>query len=179
MTSLPTTPSQTVGPYLHIGLIRDDGPYAVPVGTEGAIWLRGRVFDGAGEVIDDAMVEIWQADPDGHFDHPDDPRPVRAGFRGFARCDTRSGGFAVHTVLPGADDGQAPHIDMSVFARGLLHRVVTRVYFPDHADLHRTDPVLAAVPAERRGTLIAAPVADGYVFDVHLQGESETVFFDV
>ncbi|MFI1912358.1 protocatechuate 3,4-dioxygenase subunit alpha [Nocardia sp. NPDC020380] len=180
MTSLPTTPSQTVGPFLHIGLIWDDGPYAVPLGTEGACWLRGRVLDGAGAVIDDALVEIWQADPDGHFDHPGS-RPVRPGFRGFARSDTRSSEFALHTVVPGdVDDGlQAPHIDMSVFARGLLHRVVTRVYFPEHADRHRTDPVLAAVPPERRGTLIAARGNDGYVFDVHLQGDSETVFFDV
>lgn len=179
-TELPTTPSQTVGPFLHIGLTWDDGPYAVPVGAPGAIWLRGRVLDGAGEVIDDALVEIWQADAQGHFAHPDGPAPQ---FRGFARSDTLGGEFALHTIVPGAiaDSAgeQAPHIDMSVFARGLLHRVITRVYFPDHADRHATDPVLAALPPQRRATLIAARGSDGYVFDVHLQGESETVFFDV
>ncbi|WP_433755251.1 protocatechuate 3,4-dioxygenase subunit alpha [Nocardia sp. CA-135398] len=184
MTELRTTPSQTVGPYLHIGLTWDDGPYAVPLGTPGALWIRGRVFDGAGVAIDDALVEIWQADEDGHFAHPDDPRDVRPNFRGFARSDTRDGQFACYTVIPGAVSGadggrQAPHIDMSVFARGLMHRVVTRVYFPDHADQHSTDPVLATVPAQRRGTLIAERGSDGYVFDVHLQGESETIFFDV
>jgi protocatechuate 3,4-dioxygenase, alpha subunit len=184
MTSQRTTPSQTVGPYLHIGLNWDDGPYAVPLGTPGAVWLRGRVFDGADAVIDDAVVEIWQADEDGQFAHPDGPRSVRPYFRGFARGDTRSGEFALYTVIPGVvSDGdgglQAPHINMSVFARGLLHRVVTRIYFPNHADQHLTDPVLVTVPSERRGTLIAAHDSDGYVFDVHLQGESETVFFDV
>ncbi|MEV4236511.1 protocatechuate 3,4-dioxygenase subunit alpha [Nocardia sp. NPDC050408] len=180
MTDLPTTPSQTVGPYLHIGLTWDDGPYAVPLGTPGAGWVRGRVLDGVGEPLDDAMVEIWQADPDGHIAHPDDGRGVRENFRGFARSDTRAGEFAVYTVVPGAlGDGQAPHIDVSVFARGLLHRVITRIYFPEHADQHASDPVLTAVPPERRGTLIAANGPDGYVFDVYLQGERETVFFDV
>jgi len=180
MSNLPTTPSQTVGPYLHIGLTWDDGPYTVPLGTTGGVWIRGRVFDGDGAPIDDALVEIWQADADGHLAHSDDGRGVREGFRGFARSDTRGGGFAVYTVVPGAlGDGQAPHIDVSVFARGLLHRVVTRIYFPGHSGQHATDPVLAAVPPERRGTLIAAPGPDGYVFDVYLQGARETVFFDV
>ncbi|QIS20108.1 protocatechuate 3,4-dioxygenase subunit alpha [Nocardia terpenica] len=179
-TRLATTPSQTVGPFLHIGLVWDDGPYAVSPETPGAVWIRGRVFDGADRAIDDAMVEIWQADEDGHLAHPDDGRGVREGFRGFARSDTRGGEFAVRTVVPGSvDDRQAPHIDVSVFARGLLHRVVTRIYFPEHADRHSTDPVLATVPPQRRSTLMAERGSDGYVFDVHLQGDSETVFFDV
>lgn len=174
MTSVGSTPSQTVGPYLHIGLIEDDGPFAVPLGTPGAVWIRGRVFDGAGTAIDDAMVETWQADL-GESD---------SGRAGFARSDTRPGEFALYTVVPGpvcdgAGGSQAPHLDMSVFARGLLHRLVTRVYFPEHADRHPADPVLATVPPERRGTLIAVRHADGYVFDVHLQGAGETVFFDV
>ncbi|MFC6087968.1 protocatechuate 3,4-dioxygenase subunit alpha [Saccharothrix lopnurensis] len=181
---LPTTPSQTVGPFLHIGLVWDDGPHVVPEGTPGAVWLRGRVLDGAGEPVTDALVETWQADPDGRFDHPDDPRGPAAGWRGFGRSDTRSGEYAVHTVLPGPVPGpggapQAPHLDVSVFARGMLHRTVTRVYFPEHADAHAADPVLRAVPADRRSTLIATRAADGYRFDVRLQGEGETVFFDV
>ncbi|MFF3226606.1 protocatechuate 3,4-dioxygenase subunit alpha [Nocardia suismassiliense] len=178
MTSLRSTPSQTVGPYLHIGLIRDECELAVPLGTPGAVWITGRVFDGAGTAIDDAMVETWQADAPGSAD--DDPN----GRRGFARSDTRRGQFALYTVVPGpVSDGagglQAPHLDMSVFARGLLHRLVTRVYFPEHADRHRADPVLATVPPARRDTLIAVRDGDGYVFDVHLQGAGETVFFDV
>ncbi|MFI6996857.1 protocatechuate 3,4-dioxygenase subunit alpha [Nocardia sp. NPDC050175] len=180
MISLRSTPSQTVGPFLHIGLIQDDSVFAVPLGTPGAVWITGRVFDGAGTAIDDAMVETWQADLAGLVD--DDEIP---GDRlGFARSDTRLGQFAIYTVVPGpvCDDAggrQAPHLDMSVFSRGLLHRVVTRVYFPEHADRHSVDPVLATVPPERRDTLIAVRDGAGYTFDVHLQGDGETVFFDV
>ncbi|GAA1296064.1 protocatechuate 3,4-dioxygenase subunit alpha [Saccharothrix xinjiangensis] len=182
--ALPTTPSQTVGPFLHIGLVWDDGPHVVPEGTPGAVWLRGRVLDGGGVPVTDALVETWQADPEGRFDHPDDPRGPVAGWRGFGRSDTRAGGYAVHTVVPGPVPGpdgapQAPHVDVSVFARGMLHRAVTRVYFPEHADAHATDPVLLAVPADRRHTLIATRADDGYRFDVRLQGDGETVFFDV
>lgn len=184
MTRLPSTPSQTVGPFLHIGLTWPDGAFVVPPGTPGAVWLRGRVLDAAGEPVTDALVETWQADPDGRFDHPDDPRGPVPGWRGFGRCDTREGGFAIHTVLPGrvpAPDGtpQAPHLDVSVFARGMLHRVVTRVYFAEHAAAHATDPVLRSVPAPRRHTLIARRDGDGHRFDVRLAGEHETVFFDV
>ncbi|QFZ19534.1 protocatechuate 3,4-dioxygenase subunit alpha [Saccharothrix syringae] len=183
-TDLPTTPSQTVGPFLHIGLVWDDGPHVVPEGTPGGVWLRGRVFDGAGEPIADALVETWQADPDGRFDHPDDPRGPVPGWRGFGRCDTVAGSYAIHTVVPGPVPGpggttQAPHLDVSVFARGMLHRVVTRVYFPEHADAHADDPVLRSVPEDRRHTLVATRVDDGYRFDVRLQGDGETVFFDV
>lgn len=179
MAELASTPSQTVGPYLHIGLTWDDGPYVVPKGTPGAVWLYGTVLDGAGEVVTDALVETWQADADGRFDHPDDPCGPAAGWRGFGRNDTRDGGYAIHTVVPGGLPGQAPHVDVSVFARGLLHRVVTRIYFPEHADQHGEDPVLLSVPPERRDTLIATRTGDGYRFDVRIQGERETVFFDV
>lgn len=187
MPRLLSTPSQTVGPYLHIGLTWEDGAYVVPEGTPGAVWIRGQVFDGAGEVITDALIETWQADPEGRFDHPDDRRTDRGkatGFRGFGRSDTRDGGFAIHTVVPGPVpdlDGapQAPHIDVSVFARGMLHRTVTRIYFPEHAEAHAADRVLMSVPAERRDPLIATRTEDGYHFDVRLQGERETVFFDV
>lgn len=179
MTSLRSTPSQTVGPFLHIGLIQEDSAFAVPSGTPGARWITGRVFDGAGTAIDDAMVETWQADLAGLVDGE-----RSRDRKGFARSDTRLGRFAVYAVVPGpvcdgAGGTQAPHLDMSVFSRGLLHRVVTRVYFPEHADQHAVDPVLATVPTRRRHTLIAVRDGDGYVFDVHLQGEGETVFFDV
>jgi protocatechuate 3,4-dioxygenase, alpha subunit len=131
------------------------------------------------------MIEAWQADPQGHFAHPDDPRGVVEGFRGFARVPTNADGeFAFLTVKPGRVPGaggtpQAPHIDLSVFARGLLNRVVTRVYFGDEDEANASDPVLQDIAEDERRTLIAAPAADGYRFDVRLQGEDETVFFAV
>jgi protocatechuate 3,4-dioxygenase alpha subunit len=171
-----STPSQTVGPYLAIGLPWEDGPDVVPEGTAGEILIWGTVFDGAGEIVPDALIETWQADANGRFDHPDDPRGAVKGFRGFGRCPTdNDGSYSIRTIVPGALPGQAPHIDVSVFARGLLHRVVTRIYFADDA----SDPVLASVPEERRNTLIAVESGGGYRFDVRLQGEGETVFFDV
>ena len=183
--TLGITPSQTVGPYLHIGLPWPDGPYVVPEGTPGAIWIRGRVFDGDGEPVGDGLVETWQADPEGRFDHPDDPRGQVTGFRGFGRCATEraDGSYAILTLKPGpvpaADGLQAPHIDVSVFARGLLNRVVTRIYFADEAEVNAADPVLALVPEELRPTLVAEPTEDGYRFDIRLQGDEETCFFDV
>jgi len=163
-----TTPSQTVGPYLAIGLPWPDGPDVVPEGTPGRIRIHGRVFDGAGDVIPDALIETWQADPDGRFD---------TDFRGFGRCPTdEEGAWGIFTLKPGrVDDEQAPHIDVSVFARGMLNRTVTRIYF--HDEDNAGDPVLATVPEARRATLIAEPSADGYQFDVHVQGARETVFF--
>ncbi|MFP5372034.1 MAG: protocatechuate 3,4-dioxygenase subunit alpha, partial [Actinomycetes bacterium] len=162
MTPL-TTPSATVGPYLAIGLTWDDGPHAVEPGTPGAIWLRGTISDGNGDPVPDALVETWQADPDGRFDHPDDPRGAvaRPGFRGFGRSQTVDGGeYAVCTLKPGrVPDGatgvQAPHVDVSVFARGLLDRVVTRIYFADEEAANAEDPVLRSLPEDRRATLIA------------------------
>lgn len=184
-TPLPITPAQTVGPYLALGLPWPDGPYVVPEGTPGAIWLRGQVTDGNGDPVPDGLVETWQADPDGRFDHPDDPRGAVAGFRGFGRCPTDDAGeYAILTRKPGPVPGpdgapQAPHIDVSVFARGLLHRVVTRIYFADEAAANAADPVLGSVPEQRRPTLLAVPDGDGYRFDIRLQGEHETVFFAV
>ncbi|KAA9165747.1 protocatechuate 3,4-dioxygenase subunit alpha [Amycolatopsis acidicola] len=180
-----TTPSQTVGPYLAIGLPWEDGPTVVPEGTPGAVRITGLVFDGKGVPVPDAMIETWQADPDGRFDHPDDPRGRVSGFRGFGRCPTDSEGtYHILTLLPGAIPGtggrmQAPHIDVSVFGRGMLDRVVTRIYFPENTEANAADQVLASVPEERRHTLIATKTEDGYRFDVRLQGEGETVFFDV
>lgn len=182
---LPGTPSQTVGPFLTIGLDWGRaGRMVVPDGTPGAFWIRGEILDGAGDPIPDALVETWQAAPDGRFDHPDDPRGRHPGWRGLGRSDTRLGEYAVHTVLPGpvptrVGRPQAPHIDVSVFARGMLHRVVTRIYFPDHAATNATDPILAIVPQDRRFTLCATTSPDGYRFDIRLQGPGETVFFDV
>jgi protocatechuate 3,4-dioxygenase, alpha subunit len=182
------TPSQTVGPFFSIGLTWPDGSDVVPPGTPGAFWLRGMVYDGAGDPVPDALIESWQAAPDGRFAHPDDPRgpgsPAVRGFRGFGRCPTDAAGrWAIRTVRPGlvpAADGrpQAPHIDLSVFARGLLDRVVTRVYLLDDPS-NVDDPVLASIPEGDRGTLLATPAPDGYTFDIRLQGERETVFFSV
>ncbi len=186
---LGLTPSQTVGPYLHIGLLWEDGPYVVPDGTADAFWIRGRVLDGAGEPVVDALVETWQADPDGRFDHPDDPRGAArsavAGFRGFGRCPTDADGrYAILTVKPGrlpdpAGGVEAPHLDGSVCARGRLNPVVTPVYFPDEEAANAADPVLAAVDPARRTTLVATAVAGGLTHDIRLQGEHETVFFAV
>ncbi|WP_346618754.1 protocatechuate 3,4-dioxygenase subunit alpha [Blastococcus montanus] len=184
---LGTTPSATVGPYLAIGLTWPDGEWAAAEGAEGGIWIRGRVLDGAGDVVPDAMIETWQADPDGGFASPEDPRGAASypGFRGYARAQTLTGEFAVHTLKPGrVPDGegglQAPHIDVSVFARGILDRVVTRIYFADEAAANAEDVVLRSLPDDAaRETLIAVPTEDGYRLDVRLQGDRETVFFAV
>lgn len=170
MTSLGLTPSQTVGPFFAIGLPWPAGPYAVPEGTPGAIWIRGQITDGAGEPVPDALVETWQVSP---------------GHRGFARAPANEKGeYALLTVKPASTPApgggtQAPHLAVSVFARGLLDRVVTRMYFADESAANEVDPILSQVPPERRGTLLAQPDGDGYRFDIRLQGEGETVFFAI
>jgi protocatechuate 3,4-dioxygenase alpha subunit len=184
--TLPTTPSQTIGPFFAVGICWPDGPDVVADGTPGAVWVGGRVLDGAGDPVLDALVETWQADPRGRFAHPDDPRgpgPGGPAFRGFGRCPTDAEGrWAVRTVKPGplpAPDGgtEAPHLDVSVFARGLLGRLVTRVYFPDEAAANAADPLLASIgdPAAR-ARLVAVPDGDQLRFDIHLQGDQETPF---
>jgi protocatechuate 3,4-dioxygenase, alpha subunit len=177
------TPSQTVGPFLSIGLTWTDGHLVVPEGTPGAIRISGVVTDGAGAPVPDGVIETWQADPDGRFDHPDDPRgPSGSGFRGFGRCPTdEQGRYQIVTVKPGAlGDGQAPHIDVTVLARGLLDRVVTRIYFPDEAEANAADPLLSSLPPERAATLVAEPAGEGELrFDIRLQGEGETVFLQI
>jgi protocatechuate 3,4-dioxygenase alpha subunit len=186
--TVPATPSQTVGPYFSIGLPWPEGPHAVAPGTAGAVTIAGTVYDGEGVAVPDHLVETWQADPDGRFaDLHAHGGPSRlAGFRGFARCglEDGDGSFAIVTVKPGRVPGpdgtlQAPHIDLSLFARGMLHRCVTRIYFADEPEANAEDPVLASVPPERRATLLAEPVAGGYRFDIRLQGPDETVFFAV
>lgn len=168
------TPAQTVGPYLELGLPWEDGPFAAAEGAAGAVRISGRVLDGAGDPIPDALVETWQSDPE-----PDE------SFRGFARCPTDDVGcWFVITLRPGPVPGpdgatQAPHLDVSVFARGMLHRVVTRIYFADQKEANAVDPVLASVPADRRETLLAHLGDDGYRFDIRIQGPGETVFLDV
>ena len=182
------TPSQTVGPFLAIGLPFAAGPHVVPEGTPAAIRIAGTVFDGAGDPVPDNLIETWQADGQGCFAdlHGHGGPSALTGFRGFARVgfEDGDGSFEILTVKPGRVPGpggrlQAPHIDVSVFARGLLHRCVTRIYFADEAEANGEDAVLALVPAARRGTLLAQPAGDGYRFDIRLQGPGETVFFDV
>jgi protocatechuate 3,4-dioxygenase, alpha subunit len=185
--TLPQTPSQTIGPFFAVALCWPDGPDVVPEGTPGAVWLGGRVTDGAGEPVPDALVETWQADPAGRFAHPDDPRgPVSSGFRGFGRCPTDADGrWAVRTVKPGplptAEGGlEAPHVNVSVFARGLLNRVVTRVYFPDETEANAADPLLASIPdSSVRARLVAVAEGDGLRFDIRLQGTQETPFLAI
>jgi protocatechuate 3,4-dioxygenase alpha subunit len=201
--TLPVTPSQTIGPFFAVGLIWPDGPGVVPEGTPGAVLIGGRVLDGAGDPVPDALVETWQADPAGCFAHPDDPRGPAGGpwgqspgwspgatgaggFRGFGRCPTDAEGrWAIRTLKPGplpAPDGgtEAPHLDVSVFARGLLGRVVTRIYFPDEAEANAADPLLRSIPDPRmRERLVAVSDGDGLRFDIHLQGDQETPFLAI
>jgi protocatechuate 3,4-dioxygenase alpha subunit len=183
MSELALTPSQTVGPYLSLGLTWMHGYKVVPEDSPGAITITGVLRDGAGAPVPDGLVETWQADSAGRFDHADDPRGATgSGFTGFGRCNTdQDGRYRIVTVKPGAiGDGQAPHIDVSVLARGLLDRVVTRIYFPDEARANAADPVLPAVPPERAATLVAREDGPGRLtFDIRLQGEGETVFFAV
>jgi protocatechuate 3,4-dioxygenase alpha subunit len=187
--SLETTASQTVGPYLHIGLtwltITDlTGP-----GIAGApLTLSGTLFDGDGQPVTDAMVEIWQANSHGRYPHPEDTRdlPLEPNFLGFGRVATDAqGAFRFTTIKPGRVPGprgtlQAPHINVTIFMRGMLKQLVTRVYFPDDP-ANADDAVLASVPAARRATLLARHAggnAQELTWNVVLQGGGETVFFD-
>jgi protocatechuate 3,4-dioxygenase alpha subunit len=183
-----TTPSQTVGPYFAIGLPWERGALAVSDDTPGALRITGTVYDGAGEPVPDFLLETWQADPAGRFTdmHGHGGRSELAGFRGFARygLEQGDGTYEIVTVKPGTVPGpggtvQAPHIAVSLFARGMLHRCVTRIYFGDEPEANAADPVLVRVPAGRQPTLIAQPTNRGYAFDIHIQGERETVFFAV
>ena len=181
---LVVTPSQTVGPFFHFCLPYAAGPRVVAADAPGAVRLFGRVLDGQGAPVPDSLVEIWQAGPDGRFvDRPGIyAEPV--GFRGFGRAPTDAdGGYGFVTLKPGAVptlDGtaQAPHIAMAVFARGMLRHLITRVYFDDEPTANQHDPLLTQV-GDRADTLLAAHTEHGYRFDVHIQGDQETVFLDV
>jgi protocatechuate 3,4-dioxygenase alpha subunit len=148
------TPAQTIGPFFSHALPWPSGPLVVSEQTPHSFWVRGKVFDGAGTPVPDALIESWQQ---------------HENFSGFGRCPTdNDGNWALHTV-------KTPYLAISVFARGLLHRLVTRIYFPGQSD----DAVLSGLPADRRATLIARPAPDGYYHDIQLQGEHETVFFSL
>lgn len=193
MSGYRQTPSQTVGPYFAYGLTARQYNYqhsSIADGTvageevEGErIRIEGRVLDGDGSPVPDAMIEIWQADAQGRYAHPADPRGSNAGFTGFGRFGTGtdpSCRFLFDTVKPGASaEGGAPHLNVIVFMRGLLTHVYTRIYFADEASANAGDPVLSAVPEDRRDTLIATRDGSTYHFDIHMQGDRETVFFDV
>lgn len=156
------TPSQTVGPYFTLGLTASNE--LAPSGLR----LMGRVLDGAGEPVPDAIVEIWQADEEGRY------RPEFGWGR--SGCDD-DGRYSFTTSKPGSVEGQAPHLTMMVFARGLLKPVMTRMYFPDEEEANARDPVLSAV--DEPTTLVARAVDGGLEFDIRLQGDGETVFFVV
>jgi protocatechuate 3,4-dioxygenase alpha subunit len=187
-TMLGHTPSQTVGPFYEIGLIHEGENSLVDARTQGEqIVITGTIYDGDGVPIPDAMIEIWQADAQGHFNHPADPNCHMADkhFRGFGRAGTPNGEFVFRTIKPGGitgNDGrmQAPHVNVRVFARGMLLHADTRLYFSDES-ANANDELLNSVDPDRRHTLIAERAASGqlptYRFDIHMQGENETIFF--
>ena len=185
--SLRTTGSQTIGPYLHIGLTWLVTADLIGPGVTGdPITIDGRVTDADGTPVDDAVIEIWQANAHGRYDHPDDRRdlPLEPGFKGFGRVATdANGAFRFTTIKPGPvpwpEGGvQAPHINVTIFMRGMLKQLRTRIYFPDERANAR-DPVLGRVPSERRETLIARSRGKGALeWNVVLQGAGETVYFE-
>lgn len=194
---LKQTPSQTVGPffafalsapqygYQHAGIAAGDLCDDSVPGER--IRIVGRVIDGAENPVTDALVEIWQADAEGRYDHPADPRRSNGSCKGFGRFGTGTdpeSRFIFNTIKPGAvDDLQAPHISVTVFMRGMLSHAYTRIYFSDEAAANQRDPLLLSVPEDRRGTLIADRESTGstplYRFDIRMQGDRETVFFDL
>jgi protocatechuate 3,4-dioxygenase, alpha subunit len=189
--SFGQTPSQTVGPFFHYALPNEKFETLVTDKTKGErIRIEGRVVDGDGSPIPDALIEIWQANAEGRYDHPEDgqEKSLDPAFHGWGRSATdKDGVFRFNTIKPGSVPGpgntlQAPHVNVTVFARGMLKHLVTRLYFDDEK-LNADDPILARIgEPERRSTLIAKR-ANGkdaaYVFDIVLQGDNETVFFDV
>ena len=202
---LKETPSQTAGPYVHIGLIPHQAGFDIFEATLGAtlagpqvagerICIEGRIFDGLGDPCRDVLVELWQANAAGRYNSPADhqtDKPVDPAFRGWGRTGTdfQTGLFAFDTIKPGAVTGRrghkpmAPHVSLWLVARGINIGLSTRMYFPDEEALNATDPVLHMVEPSRRPTLIARREQRGegvaYVFDIRLQGPGETVFFDI
>jgi len=187
---LVPTPSQTVGPFFHFELTTGEHCIKCIAGPQiqgERVWLTCRVLDGEGAPLNDAMLEIWQADANGKYNHPDDlqPKTVQPSWVGFGRLATgEDGSCEFETIKPGRVGHnvlQAPHLNVAVFARGMLKQLYTRIYFAGDP-ANPEDPIFALVPGERRGTLMAQPdpARNGHWhFDVHLQGEQETVFFDV
>ena len=192
---LGQTPSQTVGPYFAYGLTPGQygyklsdiaGPTVAGIETVPGqrIRIEGQVLDGNSAPIDDAMIEIWQADSEGRYSGT--PEVGNTPFGGFARCGTGTDPehrYFFETIKPGpTQPGHAPYIDVIVFARGLLNHAFTRLYFDDEVEANAADPVLSLIPEDRRSTLIASSEKTGkgqvYRFDIHMQGASETVFFD-
>jgi len=185
--SLLTTSSQTVGPFLSIGFdaLAVDALAAEGVSGE-RVAVQGRLLDGDGKGVSDGVIELWQANAYGRYASPEDPqnKPVEPGFRGFGRILTRSdGGFGFTTIKPGRVPGpggtqQAPHLAVTVFMRGILKHLLTRMYFPEEP-ANAQDPVLKLVPADRRPTLVARRTsAEALEWNIVLQGRDETVFFD-
>jgi protocatechuate 3,4-dioxygenase alpha subunit len=176
----PLTPSQTVGPFFGVGLPFEKGEQIVTPGSAGVIRIEGQVLDGNGQPVPDALLEIWQPDGRGRYGRAGDGEGT-----GFGRSRTDSeGAFSFMTVKPGATlapDGrvQAPHLNVTVFARGLLRHVVTRMYFPNESEANAADPALNLVEPARRDTLIAKNSGGVLHFDIRLQGERETVFFAI
>ncbi len=193
MSILPLTSSQTVGPFFSPALVREDGrrnvlTYPETVGER--IRIEGRVLDGDGQPVSDALVEIWQANAHGRYNHPADqgPAALDPSFLGFGRAGTEEdGSYWFETIKPGpvpfnGELQQAPHICVTIFARGLLNHLVTRLYFADEPS-NAGDPILHYVPPERRATLLARRESAGamavYRFDIVLQGAGETAFFNI
>ena len=187
--NMEPTASSTVGPFLHLGLTEKHSitQLAAPEYQGERISLRFRLFDAEGLPVNDAMIEVWQADSQGRYAHPDDPRggETEQGFRGFGRAATdESGSCEFETVLPGRTPGpegklQSPHVNVAIYARGILQQLYTRAYFAKNA-ANAEDPVLREVPEARRGTLMAqATGPHEWLFEIRLRGENETVFFDV
>ena len=183
--SLLATSNQTVGPYVHIGFAHLFRNELAPSGTPGErVTITGRIADGDGNPMTDGIVEIWQADSQGRYAHPESPGGAStSSFKGFGRTPTdRDGGFRFSTIKPGrvpVPGGalQAPHLSVLIFSRGLLKHLWTRMYFPDDA-ANAEDPILRLVPHDRRATLIARREGGGLAWNVVLQGADETVFFD-
>lgn len=188
MSRLIATTSQTFGPYFHIGMNWLVNDQIAPPGMAGErVTVRGRVTDGDGKPVNDACIEIWQANPEGRYAHSEDAqnKPLTSGFRGWSRVATDGDGlFSFTTVKPGQVPGtdgrlQAPHLVVTIGMRGLLRHLMTRIYFPGEP-ANAGDTVLGLIDPERRPTLIARKTGDGSLeWNVVLQGDGETVFFDL
>ena len=199
---LRETPSQTAGPYVHIGLAPGAAGFDIydaelgrdiagPNASGERIRIEGLVIDGTGSPIKDVLLEAWQANADGHYAHPEGGGPVEDGFRGWGRVitDFETGEWAFDTVKPGPVPGregaiQAPHLSLWIVARGINVGLNTRIYFEDEAEANAADPVLNMIEWERRRPTLIAKRSERngkpvYRFDIHMQGEDETVFFDI